>query len=251
MNEAASPLRIHGITDVGVVRDNNEDAIAYDEPRGFAILADGMGGHNAGEVASQLTVKTVEAMLNDAMRGGESPDDVPDLINTAVQQANMAVYERSKLIADCKGMGTTVVVACVEDETLHIANVGDSRLYLYRENTLHQVTRDHSLVADMVEKGFLSPEEAQNSNQKNIITRAIGLQAEIEVDLYQQPMNQGDMFLLCSDGLSDVVNDAQIQASLEAEELDDLEALSQQLVKQALQAGGPDNISVILMQAPA
>jgi len=248
MTERDFSVHISGITDVGVVRQNNEDAIAYQAGQGLAILADGMGGHNAGEVASQLAVETVEQRLLQAME--EDAPAYEEVLTDAVQQANTAVYERSMLIADCNGMGTTLVVACFDHDQAHIANVGDSRLYLYRDGELSQLTRDHSLVADLVAKGFMSPQEARESPQKNIITRAVGLQAEVEVDIYEQGLHAGDLYLLCSDGLSDVVDDATIQGCLE-ENLSDIDALSRQLVDMALQAGGPDNVSVIVVQLQA
>jgi protein phosphatase len=248
MTEQEYSVRISGITDVGAVRQNNEDAIAYQANQGLAILADGMGGHNAGEVASQLAVETVERLLLDAI-GNDAPD-YDELLTDAVNRANSAVYERSKLVADCNGMGTTLVVACFDGDQAHIANVGDSRLYLYRDSGLSQLTRDHSLVAEMVDKGFMSPEEARESPQKNIITRAIGLQSGVEVDLYEQGLRPGDLYLLCSDGLSDVVEEDAIQGCIE-ENISDIDALSQQLVDKALQAGGPDNISVIIVQLQA
>jgi serine/threonine protein phosphatase PrpC len=248
MTEREFSVHISGITDVGAVRQNNEDAIAFEPAHGLAILADGMGGHNAGEVASHLAVETVERRLLQAI--GEDAPDYAELLTDAVHQANTAVYERSKLIADCNGMGTTLVVACFDTDQAHIANVGDSRLYLYRGGELNQLTRDHSLVAEMVEKGFMSAEEARESPQKNIITRAVGLQAEVEVDIYQHPLQAGDLCLLCSDGLSDVVDDQGILGCIE-ENISDIDALSRQLVDKALQAGGPDNISVIVVQLPA
>jgi serine/threonine protein phosphatase PrpC len=248
MTEQDFSVHISGITDVGVVRQNNEDAIAYDPAQGLAILADGMGGHNAGEVASQLAVETVGQRLLDIL--GDDAPDYAEALTAAVRQANSSVYERSKLIADCNGMGTTLVVACFHAGQAHIANVGDSRLYLYRGGEMSQLTRDHSLVADMVEKGFMSAEEARESPQKNIITRAVGLQAEVDVDIYQQALQAGDLYLLCSDGLSDVVDDRAILDCIE-DNIADIDALSRQLVDKARQAGGPDNISVIVVQLQA
>lgn len=248
MTEQVYSVRISGITNVGAVRQNNEDAIAYHRDEGLVILADGMGGHNAGEVASQMAVEAVEQLLVKARDGSEM--DYHEVLTDAVQKANTAVYERSKLVADCNGMGTTLVVVCFDGEQAHIANVGDSRLYLYRDGILLQLTRDHSLVADLMDKGFLSPEEARESPQKNIITRAIGLDDEVKVDIYEQGLQAGDLFLLCSDGLSDVVDDKTIQACID-DNLSDIDVLTSQLVDKALQAGGPDNISVIAVQLQA
>jgi len=248
MTERDFSVHISGITDVGVVRQNNEDAIAYQAEQGLVILADGMGGHNAGEVASQLAVETVEQRLLQVI--GEDAPAYDELLTDAIYQANTAVYERSKLVADCNGMGTTLVVACFDHDQAHIANVGDSRLYLYRDGALSQLTQDHSLVAEMVAKGFMSPQEARQSPQKNIITRAVGLQDEVEVDIYEQGLRVGDLYLLCSDGLSDVVDDETIHTCIE-ENISNIDALSRQLVDKALQAGGPDNVSVIVVQLQA
>lgn len=251
MTEGDYSVHIYGITDVGVVRQNNEDAIAFEPSQGVAILADGMGGHNAGEVASHLAVETVQRSLtNGTSHNGTEALAYAEELEAAVHKANTAVYERSKLIADCSGMGTTLVVACFHRDQLHFANVGDSRLYLYRGGALSQLTRDHSLVAEMVERGFMSAEEAISSPQKNIITRAVGLQPEVEVDIYQQSLQVGDLYLLCSDGLTDVVDIQGIHDCIE-DNIADIEALARQLVDQALDAGGPDNISVIVVQLQA
>lgn len=240
-------MRITGLTDPGLVRDNNEDAIDWVTEQGLLILADGMGGHNAGEVASLLAVEASKHSMLAALPELQGGEAMAAALHTAVARANLSVYENACSNPGQRGMGTTLVLACIQGNNLQFANVGDSRLYHYNSDGLQQVSRDHSLIAEWVDKGFMSAEDARNSDQKNIITRAIGLAAEVEIDLFQQQLQPGDICLICSDGLTDVVDDESI-AGLLTQHADDLEGLPQRLVDSAKQAGGPDNISVILVQ---
>ena len=240
-------MQITGLTDPGIVRENNEDAIDWMAEQGLLILADGMGGHNAGEVASQLALQVCRSSMTAALEESADDEALGEALRRAVAQANLAIFETACSNPEQRGMGTTLVLACIHDQTLQFANVGDSRLYRFNAEGLQQLSRDHSLVAEWVEKGFLNAEEARTSEQKNIITRAVGLAAEVEVDLFQQALSSGDICLLCSDGLTDVVDDASI-AELLTQYADDLQGLPLRLVERAKAAGGPDNISVILVQ---
>jgi protein phosphatase len=232
-------MEISGLTDPGEVREGNEDAIRWNASAGWAVLADGMGGHMAGEVASQIAVETLEQYL-DAL----DTDTVADVaLRDAVDEANRRIHTQAVTDIRCNNMGTTIVAMLVQDGTLHCAHVGDSRLYRYRDGELLQLSHDHSLVQELVDEGMLSREEAAESTHKNVITRALGLEATVEIDILQQPVQAGDCYLLCSDGLSDKIPDEELAAYLAADELD---AVTQTLVAEAKRRGGEDNISVIL-----
>ncbi|MBD3610319.1 MAG: Stp1/IreP family PP2C-type Ser/Thr phosphatase [Gammaproteobacteria bacterium] len=246
LHEGNISLSIFGLTDVGAVRSNNEDSIDWNEEQGLAILADGMGGHNAGEVASKLAVDTVKHSLSAVLGSSINTDELKAGISQAMLRANAVVFEHAMSNTGCNGMGTTLVVVSYHAEHLVCGNIGDSRVYRYRENELTQLTRDHSLVSEWVERGFMTKEEAEKSQQKNIITRAVGLQNEVESDLYEFDVQAGDMYLLCSDGLTDVVNDNAIQQAL-VQSKDEISKMPRKLVDMALDAGGPDNISVIVV----
>lgn len=232
-------MEMSGLTDPGEVREGNEDAIRWNADAGWAVLADGMGGHMAGEVASQIAVDTLEQYL-----GSMNADSVPDaLLREAVGEANQRIHERATTDIRCHNMGTTIVAMLLQDEMLHCAHVGDSRLYRYRDGELQQLSHDHSLVQELVDEGMLSREEAAESSHKNVITRALGLESTVEVDTVQQSAQSGDCYLLCSDGLSDKISDEEIAGYLQAQEL---EGITQTLVNEAKIRGGEDNISVIL-----
>jgi protein phosphatase len=232
-------LTMSGLTDPGEVREGNEDAIRWSADNGWAVLADGMGGHMAGEVASQLAVETL-ALYLDALEQNAAPADV---LREAVDEANRRIHEQANSDIRCHNMGTTIVAMLIDSGTMHCAHVGDSRLYRYRDGELAQLSHDHSLVQELVDEGMLSREEAAESTHKNVITRALGLEASVEVDLVQQPVQSGDCYLLCSDGLSDKIPDEEMAAYLAQGELD---AVTQTLVAEAKRRGGEDNISVIL-----
>lgn len=236
-------LAMSGVSDRGRVRDHNEDAICWDVPGGWAILADGMGGHLAGEVASTLAIETIANSLN-ALEAGE-PEQVKDLVRGAVAAANSVIHTRAQADICCSNMGTTVVVAFFHDGLMSCAHVGDSRLYRFNDEGLTQLSHDHSLVQELVDVGFLSQEEAALSVHRNIITRALGLRDDVEVDGFQVAVAPGDLFLLCSDGLSDKINDEELERYLGDGELD---TLAHQLVAKANDRGGEDNISVILIR---
>ena len=239
-------IKISGITHQGMVRINNEDSISILDELGVVILADGMGGHQAGEVASSMAVEMIKQYFSEIVG---NPNVVPDGDNMleSIELANTAVFELSQQRPECAGMGTTIVVCCFVGGKVIAGHVGDSRLYRLRDSRLEQVTQDHSVVQELVSRGFMSKEEANNSMNKNLVTKALGIEASVEADLNEQEYQSGDVFLLCSDGLSDVVTDAEIENTL-VENQQDIGATAQALVDQANAAGGPDNISVILVR---
>ena len=227
----------HG-TDTGKKRRRNEDEYVVSPPL-FAI-ADGMGGAQAGELASSLAAGAVR---DDETVSGSGERRVTELI----QEANRRVYQRSNQDASASGMGTTMTVALVEGGAVVFGHVGDSRAYLIRDRRLEQLTEDHSLVAELVRSGKLSPEEAETHPQRSVITRALGTDPDVDVDTFSIPTQAGDLFMLCSDGLTSMVED---EAILEAAEKhrDDLQAAVKALIRAANKGGGEDNITVVLFE---
>ncbi|MGI6262391.1 MAG: Stp1/IreP family PP2C-type Ser/Thr phosphatase [Succiniclasticum sp.] len=229
-------------THTGKVRENNEDSLLLLHPKLFAI-ADGMGGYNAGEVASVLSLYS----LRDASPELENaaPEDLIPTLRRLVQQINRVIYQKAASVAEFNGMGTTLTGIYLDGAGKgYIFHVGDSRVYLLREGKLRQLTRDHSLVGELLEKGKITAEEAFDHPQKNMLTRAIGVNPEVDVDVFETSVFNGDLLLLCSDGLSDMLRDDQIRDILLR---DDLETAADNLIKGALDAGGKDNISFILI----
>jgi len=237
-------IQIAGLTDVGRARDHNEDYVGWDETAGLAVLADGMGGHNAGEVASELAVRTII----DALSAGTSEQkvDYPEAVKAAVEQANETIRKGAAGRPHCSGMGTTVAVVSLNGNRLTIAHVGDSRVYRLGPEGLEQLTTDHSVVQELVDSGFLSAEEAEASVNRNVITRALGTEERVEVEVNTRSAEPGDLFLLCSDGLSDLVKADTIHRL--CTDTTDLGEAAGALVDAANGAGGTDNISVILFR---
>lgn len=232
-------------TDTGRRRDMNQDYVYTSEtPVGslpnLYILADGMGGHNAGDYASRYTVETIVESVKHSRE--TSPIAI---IRTAIKQANQAVLEKAQTDIDLEGMGTTVVVATLIGQELCVANVGDSRLYIVGD-TLKQITKDHSYVQEMVRRGELKPEVARVHPDRNIITRAVGGSTVIEVDFFEVELKKGDRILMCSDGLTDMLEDQEIFEIINENE-GIMEAIDE-LVDTANEYGGNDNITVILAE---
>ncbi len=226
------------LTDTGRKRRHNEDAFVAEPPL-FAV-ADGMGGAQAGELASSLAA----AALKDSQEPGEGGEGRVDEL---IQQANRRVYERQSQDAAASGMGTTMTVALVEDGHVAIGHVGDSRAYLIRGGSLEQLTEDHSLVAELVRSGRLSPEEAEGHPQRSVITRALGTDPDVDVDTFSVETKPGDLFLICSDGLTSMVDDETILAEV-GRNRDDLESAAKALVRAANKGGGEDNITVVFFE---
>ena len=245
-----------GMSDAGRVREHNEDTIGTDADIGLVVLADGMGGYKAGEVASGIAVRTVMSLLKDAVERedltvrdtatGLSRPGI--LLRDAIQRANKIIYQTARTQANCEGMGTTVVAGLFFDDKLTIAHAGDSRLYRMRGKDFAQVTKDHSLLQELVARGFYTPEEAQRAASKNYVTRALGVEPTVDVDVTEVPVLKDDLFLLCSDGLSDMVEDDDIQLTISTFGAN-LETLAKQLVLLGNDNGGRDNISIVLVRA--
>ena len=246
-------IEIVGLSDTGLVRDHNEDSIGNNQDLGIAVLADGMGGHRGGEVASAITVSTVLETLEEklALIDRESVDDETGFsresiaVNEAVVQANANVFASSSENPHYRGMGTTVVVLLFHDDRFTVAHVGDSRLYRYREGNLERITSDHSLTQELLDNGFYTPEQAEQSLNKHLVTRAIGIEESVQIDVHEEEARTGDIYLLCSDGVTDMIDDRVIRNTIRDND-DDLEKIAADLVRESNQAGGKDNISVIL-----
>jgi PPM family protein phosphatase len=224
-----------GASDTGRKRRRNEDSLVIDPPL-FAV-ADGMGGAQAGEIASKLAAAALEDTDPGSLSGEER-------VTSLIQEANRRVYERSNEDPSASGMGTTITVALVEDSGVTIGHVGDSRAYRYRDGAIEQITEDHSLVNELMKSGKLSPEEAETHPQRSVITRALGTDPDVDVDSFTVETQEGDVFLLCSDGLTSMVDDDDILGVLEKHR-DDLDRATKSLVAAANRGGGEDNITVI------
>jgi protein phosphatase len=243
-------IEIRTALDAGRARSNNEDSVAVDEVSALAVLADGMGGYNAGEVASQMATSFICAELGRWLREAHAQatdQDVRRAMDICVDNANRAIFNAANSNPQYAGMGTTLVVAVFRDARLLVGHVGDSRAYRWRAGRLQQLTRDHSLLQEQIDAGLITPEQAAFSANKNLVTRAVGVEDTVLLETHQHEVLPGDRYLLCSDGLSDMLDDAtigQIVAGAES-----LSAGCAALVAAANEAGGKDNISVVLMRA--
>lgn len=238
-------MNVYSITDIGKKRDMNQDYVfASDRPVGklesLLIVADGMGGHNAGDLASRYTVETMIRYIENAKE--ERP---VALLGQAIHTANEEVIRKAKTDISLEGMGTTVVAAAVCGEYLYVANVGDSRLYLI-DGEIEQITRDHSLVEEMIRVGELRREDARSHPDRNVITRAIGVRAPVKIDFFDVKLERGDKILLCSDGLTNMVEDYDILRIVRKS--GSLKEAANKLVNEANKNGGRDNISVVLAE---
>jgi protein phosphatase len=245
------------LSDVGQMRTNNEDAVHIALEYGFAVLADGMGGYNAGEVASRMAVDSISAGLIDwlqnararlSVQGGE-PFTVADALQTleiCADQANRAIFEDASTQPGHVGMGTTLVMALVYQGQLLIGHVGDSRAYRWRGGVLKQLTRDHSLLQEQLDAGLIAPAQAAAWRYRNLLTRGLGVDATVLLDTQTASLREGDVYLLCSDGLTDMLCDTEIAAVLSCGLL--LPDMAQVLINQANASGGRDNITVALLR---
>jgi len=236
-------LRIEGgaRSDQGRVRTSNEDSFVADVGKRLFLVADGMGGHAAGEIASRITAEKVKEIVSAAGPGSS----MEDLLQLAVQEANAAVHEAQKIQAECRGMGSTLTVLAFSDDRYHVAQVGDSRAYLWRKGSLTQLTQDHSLVWPLYKSGVITKDDISRNPRKNLITRSIGTQPQVEADLQAGDALEGDLFLLCSDGLTDVLSDDEIAGILSNGKADP-QKLTDLLVAAANMGGGPDNITTVI-----
>ncbi len=238
------------MTDPGQVRTNNEDCASFDEGFGVAVLADGMGGYKAGEVASGMAVTFIQSELVKWLGSSgrkRDADQIETAINMCIGRANQSILNAALSNPQYEGMGTTVVTGVFNSNHLILGHVGDSRCYRWRSGKLTQITKDHSLLQEQVDAGLLTPEQAAVAPGKNLLTRALGVEQEVQVEIHEHHVLAGDVYLMCSDGLSDMLNDTQLAAILEAHVL--LPEMAAELIMKANAAGGRDNIGVLLAQA--
>lgn len=233
--------RVHGLTDVGRRRENNQDQLLVDEQRDVYAIADGMGGHAAGEVASSIAIQALAETIKN-----NSEEEANQFLVDAFQEGNRRICESVLARGEWRGMGTTIVALVRCDDRVIIGHVGDSRSYVLRDGALIQLTDDHSWVAEQVRMGLLTNEEAHKHPMRNIVTRAMGNRLELEVDVSEQPIHPGDVFLLCSDGLNSMLGDEQISEILSRHQDDPVEAC-RALIDAANERGGDDNITVIVL----
>jgi len=246
-------------TDVGRKRQGNEDSLCVAPDLGLYVVADGMGGHAAGEVASRLAVDTILEWMQKYLGGADlaiqgqpiaTCSREATFLLSSIQVANRMIFDAAQGRREYRGMGTTLVSVLAVNNNVALAHVGDSRIYRIRDDRIVQLSRDHSVVQQQVDRGILSPEEAHESQYRHLITRALGLKESVEVDLTEEPVLPGDILLLCSDGLSDLLEDEEILAIVK-EHADDLEKACQALVDRANYKGGDDNITALLIEARA
>jgi protein phosphatase len=243
-------IELHAALDTGRARSNNEDAVALDPEVGLAVLADGMGGYNAGEVAAQMATGFVRDELGRWLRqaGAQaSYAEVRRAMDICVDNANRAIFNAAHANPQYSGMGTTLVVAVFRGERLLLGHVGDSRGYRLRGGRLQRITRDHSLLQEQIDAGLITPEQAAFSLHKNLVTRAVGVEDTVLLETHEHDLQGGDLVLLCSDGLSDMVDDGGIALLLQAHAA--LSDGADALISAANEAGGRDNISVVLARA--
>jgi protein phosphatase len=252
--DLSSALQAVALSDSGRVRNHNEDAVLVDARLGLVILADGMGGYNAGEVASQLAISVASQEVARAFSALPPHEKVLGgtvharfALEEAVARANSAIFEAAQTKPQYNGMGTTIVAVVFYDNSMTVVHVGDSRLYRLRDGVMSQMTRDHSLLQDQLDSGMLSAEEARRSANRNLVTKALGVEPAVEPGVSDFETRSGDVYLLCSDGLNDMLEDDEI-----ARELGDgsgpLDAMAARLIQGANDHGGKDNVSVILVR---
>lgn len=247
-------IEAYGVSDVGKKRSRNEDSFLVSDEIQLYIVADGMGGHSGGEYASRLAVSTVEEVLlsmnsdpEATVISGVNSDETEfgDRLRYAIEVASQKIFDQALYDPDLKGMGTTITAVMVEGDQAFVANVGDSRVYLQRGAIIEQKTTDHSLVNEQIQAGLISEEDAKNHKLKNIITRSVGYQEEVEIDILKFTLEKGDKLILCSDGLTNLVDDAQI---FETVSKNNIKTSCQNLVDMANENGGDDNITVVICE---
>ena len=251
--DMSSVLEIVTRSDPGMVRSNNEDSVTANAESGFAVLADGMGGYNAGEVASGMATTMLGSELAKAFaerspssaEGGRSWAEAT--LETQMGLVNSAIFQSSQTNAQHAGMGTTLVVAVFHDNKVTVGHIGDSRMYRLRGEDFQQITKDHSLLQEQIDAGLITAEQARYSQNKNLVTRAVGIDADVAAEIHDHDVLPGDVYLLCSDGLNDMVEDDEIAMTLGALSAN-LELCATQLIQMANDNGGRDNVSVILVK---
>lgn len=248
-------LDIVSQTHPGMVRSHNEDSVATEPACGLVVLADGMGGYNAGEVASGIAVSvlateikhSMESLLPEEADPFSGEDNAVVMLRDYVQKANSSIFHAAESQPQYSGMGTTIVSALFYDNRVAVAHVGDSRMYRLRNGVFEPITRDHSLLQEQIDSGMISKEDARTSKNKNLVTRAVGIDAEVDAEVHVYDVQVGDLYLLCSDGLNDMVSDEEIGDTLQMLQAN-LSLAAEQLIQLANDNGGRDNVSVILVK---
>ncbi|MDB5849720.1 MAG: protein phosphatase [Rhodoferax sp.] len=239
-------------THTGLLRENNEDAALADEANGVAILADGMGGYNAGEVASEMATKIICSELGHWLAEAGKHANVKEVrkaMDICVHNANLAVFTAATEHPQFAGMGTTLVAGVFLESRVVLGHIGDSRCYRSRQGHLVQMTKDHSLLQEQLDAGLITPEQAAMSANRNLVTRALGIDEFVQLEVHDHVVESGDIYLMCSDGLSDMVEDGFIARVMETDAT--LDQKAKQLISSANACGGRDNITVLLVQANA
>lgn len=237
-------------TDPGLTRDNNEDAVGFDSPTGLSILADGMGGYNAGEIASGMAVAFIKSEMGRWLsQAGKHANakEVRRALEICVENANHSIFNAANSNPQYTGMGTTLVVGVFQQSRLMLGHIGDSRCYRLRGSEFQQITKDHSLLQEQIDAGLITPEQALTSLNKNLVTRALGVEDTVMVEVNEHRVEVGDIYLMCSDGLSDMVSDKGIAGVMLSP--GSIEQKAKQLIVVANEGGGRDNISVLLIEA--
>jgi serine/threonine protein phosphatase PrpC len=242
-----SRVRVVCKTDVGLRRERNEDSFLYDEELGLYCVADGMGGHRGGEVASSMAVKTILEFIR-AAKAQNRKYGARELLVRGYEEASAKIFDKSHVEnPELHGMGTTLVTAFVWGESLFIGNVGDSRAYLYSQDHLWQLTEDHSLVNEQLRAGLIKEEDLPRLTNRNVITRSVGFEREVQVDMLERSLAKGDLYLICSDGLCGMVEDDLIDATIRKHGPDNPEAIVDECIEEAKNAGGDDNVTVMVL----
>lgn len=251
-NRRSFALEIASATDAGSIRTHNEDHLATDSDLGLLVLADGMGGYKAGDVASSIATGLVVDYLKPLLRANtpatalsEARSADAQAIDHTIKKTNLAIFQTAQTQTKYSGMGTTLVLMLLRQDSVHVAHVGDSRLYRLRQGRLELLTQDHSLLQEQVELGLISSEDARVSHNRNLVSRALGVEEQIEADITEHAAQIDDVYLLCSDGLNDMVDDADIELALNELHVN-LPLAANQLIQMAIDNGGHDNVSVIV-----
>lgn len=242
--------QFHAKTDPGRCRENNEDSVAFDDQALVAVLADGMGGYNAGEIASGMATAFIKAELSRWLSEAGANAQIRDIrraMEICVDNANIAIYNSANANPSFAGMGTTLVLGVIKDGRLLVGHIGDSRCYRIRQGRMEQITKDHSLLQEQMDAGLITPEQAAGSPIKNLVTRALGVEQGVMLEVNEFSIEPSDVYLMCSDGLSDMVSD-EVIVRIACEDLR-LEPLAEHLILAANECGGRDNISVLLVAA--
>lgn len=238
-------MKVVGISDLGLHRKKNEDSFLINQNMGLFVICDGMGGHRGGDIASQMAINTIDEVCRT-----DPVNDTRDRLCQAIHKANANIWQQGHANPEWEGMGTTVTAALLENEKLTVANVGDSSLYIIRNQSIRKITTDHTLAEQMVKEGLLRFEEMRKSSYNHILTRALGVEYEIEIDVFEEQLEPGDYILICSDGLSDMLDENEIlriimEAAAKGEKLD---VIARTMLGTALDKGGYDNITILLIQ---